>query len=82
MTPKERSEFIADIASAIRTRSTDARLSDEEQRWVKMAIQREAQSIELRKAIIEKTLGGLVWSGIVGLGYLFLNWATNHGYKP
>ena len=82
MTPEERTEFAAEIASAIRIRSTDTGLSDEEQRWVKMAIQKEAQSIELRKAIIEKTLGGLAWSGIVGLGYMLLGWATNHGYKP
>ena len=82
MTPEERTEFAAEIAAAIRIRSTDTGLSDEEQRWVKMAIQKEAQSIELRKAIIEKTLSGLAWSGIVGLGYMLLGWATNHGDKP
>jgi hypothetical protein len=47
-----------------------------------MAIQKEAQSIELRKAVIEKTLSGLAWSAVVGFGYVVLNWATTHGYKP
>lgn len=82
MTPEERAELIADIASAIRIRNTDAGLSEEEQRWVKMAIQKEAQSIELRKAVIEKTLTGLVWLFILGLGSMFLGWASQHGYKP
>lgn len=82
MTPQERTEFIEDIASALCNRSTDTTLTDDEQRWVRLAIQREAQSIQLRKAIIEKTLGGLVWSAIIGLGYMVLGWATQHGFKP
>jgi hypothetical protein len=79
MTPEERAEFIADVAAAIR--AVPATLTDDEQRWVRMAIQREAQSIELRKAIIQKTLAGLAWSAIVGLGYLILDFAKNHGFK-
>lgn len=82
MTPKEREEFIQDIAAAIRIRSTDTSLSDEEMRWVRLAIKREAQSIELRKAIIEKSLAGLVWMCILGIGAVFLSWATAHGFKP
>jgi hypothetical protein len=82
MTPDERSEFIADIAAAIRTRSTDVQLSDDEQRWVKMAIAKEAKSAIFRSAVIEKTFSGLIWSAVVGLGYIILGWATQHGYKP
>lgn len=82
MSPEERSELVAEIALAVRVRNTDAGLSEEEQRWVKMAIQKEAQSIELRKAIIEKTLTGLVWLCLLGLGSMFLTWAGQHGYKP
>lgn len=82
MSPEDRAILIADIAAAIGGASQPAVLSEEEQRWVRMAIQKEAQSIELRKAIIEKTLGGLAWSAVVGLGYMFLSWATSHGYKP
>lgn len=82
MTPEERIEFAAEIAAAIRIRSTDTGLSDEEQRWVRLAIQAEVQRIEFRKNVIEKTLLSLIWAGVVGLGYIFLGWATNHGYKP
>ena len=58
MNADERTEFIADIAAAIRALAAQTTLSDDEQRWVRMAIKREAQSSEFRKAIIEKTLGG------------------------
>jgi hypothetical protein len=78
MSPEERKELILEIASALQP-SLAAPLSDEETRWVKMAIQKEAQSIELRKAIIEKTLSGLVWFAIVGIGYLFVDFLRNHG---
>ena len=79
MTPEERAEFIADVAAAIKV--VTASLTDDELQWVRLAIQREAQSIELRKAIIEKTLGGLAWSAIVGFGYLLLDFLKNHGLK-
>ena len=82
MTPEERADLAAEIAAAIRIRSTDAGLSEEEQRWVKLAIQAEAQRIEFRKKVIEKTLLSLIWAGVVGMGYIVLGWATNHGYKP
>ena len=82
MTPEERAEFALEIAAAIRIRSTDTGLSEEEQRWVRLAIQAEVQRIEFRKTVIEKTLLSLIWAGVVGLGYIILGWATNHGYKP
>lgn len=56
-------------------------LSEDEHTWVKLAIQKEAQAIALRKAIIEKTLAGLIWSGLVGVGYVFLDFFKNHGFK-
>jgi hypothetical protein len=82
MTQQERDQLIAAIAAAVRQRATDTNLSDDEQRWVRMAIKKEAQSIALRQAIIEKSLTGLVWAAIVGMGAMFLQWATAHGYKP
>lgn len=80
MSPEERKELIRDIVTALGVTSTSP-LSDEEHRWVKMAIQKEAQSIELRKAIIEKTIGSLVWMFIVGIGYVFLDFAKSHIFK-
>ena len=79
MSPEDRAILISDITDAIKGAST---LTDDEHRWVKMAIQKEAQSIELRKAIIEKTITGLIWLCILGIGSVFLGWATQHGYKP
>lgn len=80
MTPEDRQTLIAEVVAAVALRP--ATLSDDEQRWVRMAIQREAQSYRLRQAIIEKTLSGLVWAAIVALGLLFIDYAKNHGWKP
>ena len=79
MTPQERADFIADVAAAIH--SAPATLSEEEQQWVRLAIQKEAQSIKLRQAVIEKTLAGLAWSAVAGLGYVILDFLKNHGLK-
>ena len=78
MNQAERAELIADIAAAIKASST---LSDDEVRWVKLAIEKQEQSIKLRQAIIEKTLGGLVWAALAGLAYLMFDFAKNHGFK-
>ena len=80
MTPEDRAAFAAEIAACLRPTAA-SNLTEEEQRWVRMAIQREAQSIELRRAIIEKSLGSLVWSAIVGLGLLVLDYLKNHGLR-
>ena len=79
MSPEDRAILIADITHAIQGVTT---LTEEEHRWVKMAIQKEAQAIDLRRAIIEKTLTGLVWFFLVALGSAIVSWATQHGYKP
>ena len=79
MSPEERALLIADIQNAIKGATV---LTDEEHQWVKMAIKREAQAIDLRQAIIEKTITGLVWMCLVGLGTLVVGWATQHGFKP
>lgn len=50
-------------------------------RWIDLAIEREAQSIKVRQAIIEKTLTGLVWAGILAIGYLCLDWLHAHGLR-
>jgi hypothetical protein len=78
MNQSERAELVADIAAAIKA---SALLSEEEARWVRLAIHKQEQSIKLRQAIIEKTLGGLVWAALAGLGYLLFDFAKNHGFK-
>lgn len=81
MTPEERQELVEDIAKALAC-SAHPQLTEEELQWVKLAIKREAQSFELRKAIIEKTMAGLIWAVICGIGYVFIDWAKAHGFKP
>lgn len=79
MSPEEKKMFIRDVASAV-SESRPA-LTDEEHTWVKLAIQKEAQSIKYRQAIIEKTLAGIVWMALIGVAYIFKEWAINHGFK-
>jgi hypothetical protein len=81
MTPEDRIQFIADVAAAIEATEKPPVLTTEEQQWVRLAIQKEAQSIKLRQAVIEKTLSGLAWSALVGLGYLLMDFFKNHGAK-
>ena len=83
MTPAERDDLVAEITQAIREADHAPKcLTEDEQRWVRLAIQVEAQRAELRQAIIEKSITSLVWSAIVGIGYMLLSYATSHGYKP
>ena len=76
----EKQELVRSLMAAIEARSPPV-LTEEEQQWVRLAIQKEAQSIKLRQAVIEKTLSGLVWSALIGLGYLIADFFKNHGFK-
>ena len=76
---EDREQFIADLIAALK--SDDSCLNKDEQRWVRLAIARQEQSIRLRQAIIEKSLTGLVWSAIAGAGLIFLDFLKGHGFK-
>ncbi len=78
-TPEERAAFIADLVAAMK--ANDACLTQDEQTWVRLAIAKQEQSIRLRQAVIEKTFSGLVWSALLGLGYMVVDFAKNHGFK-
>lgn len=78
MSPEERKELITELMDQLKTVNS---LTDDEQRWVRMAIEREAQSIALRKAIIEKTITSLIWMLLAGIGYVFLDFFREHGFK-
>ena len=56
-------------------------LSQEEIQWVRIAIKADAQRAQLRKAVIEKSLAGLVWSGLVATGVYAANYVQTH-WKP
>jgi len=79
MTPEDRSLLISDLLVALK--SSDTCLDMEEQQWVKNAIKAQNDMEQLRKAIIEKTLAGLIWAAVLGLGYLFVDFLRNHGLK-
>lgn len=81
LTPEERTELVQELAQALACASHAPQLTEEELQWVKLAIQREAQSFKLRQAIIEKTITGLIWMGLVGLGYMVLDFLRNHGLR-
>ncbi len=80
MAPEERAQLIAEIAVAIGNSRTNE-LTEEERQWVRLAIVAEARKIKFRDAVIEKTLAGLAWACVVGLGYILLDFARNHGLK-
>jgi hypothetical protein len=82
MTPEERAEFVADIAAAIRLRITDKHLTELENEWVRLAIRKEAQAIEFRKAIIEKSLSALIVTAMLAIAAAAMGWFVTHFYKP
>ena len=79
MTPEERREFISEVVDVVRASSPQ--LSEEELQWVRLAIEAESRKIRFRDAVIEKTLGGLIWSAIVGVGFIVLDFLKNHGLR-
>lgn len=76
---EDRQQFIADLVAALK--ADDNCLSTDEQHWVRLAIAKQEQSIRLRQAVIEKSLAGLVWAGIVGVGVIFMDYLKGHGFK-
>jgi len=69
------------IKSAVQDAMPTALLTDEQHKWVQLAIEREGQSIAFRRAVIEKTLLGLVWATIAGAGYILKGWLEARGLK-
>lgn len=80
MSPEERAQLIADITSALKT-AQNQELTEEERQWVRLAIEAEARKIRFRDAVIEKSLTSLVWSAILGIGYILVDFLKNHGLK-
>lgn len=82
MTPDERHELVLELTQALACAQAQPQLTDEELQWVKLAIAAEARKIKFRDAVIEKTLTGLAWLAILGVGSIFYEWAQAHGFKP
>jgi len=71
-------ELLELVKAAIHEAVESHPLSPDEVQWVRLAIKAEAERAELRKAIIHKTLSGLVWIGIVAAGGWLLDWFMSH----
>lgn len=73
------------IKEAVQESMPNALLSDEEHRWVQLAIKRESQSIAFRTAVIQKSIAGLLLmlAGSVGTGIVMVvrDFAVSHGWK-
>ncbi len=78
---ERRSTLRADIQTAIKENLPPPPLTEDEHRWIQLAIKNESQSIEFRRAVIEKSLTSLVWAFIVGIGLVFKEYFSNHGFK-
>lgn len=71
------------IQSAVREAMPSTLLSEDEHRWVKLAIQAQAERAALRRAVIEKSLLGLIWAGVIGAGLIIREYAVAHGmWRP
>lgn len=58
-------------------------LADDELSAVRLLIRRETQRVEFRRAVIEKTMLGLLWAGIVAAGLLVREYMVAHGmWRP
>lgn len=69
------------VTQAVKEAMPTALLNSDEHRWVQLAIKREAQTIAFRQSVIDKTLTGLVWALIVGLGVIIKEYLAAHGWK-
>ena len=78
MSPDERQELLQLVTLAVEQAVVANPLSQDEVHWVRMAIQAEAERASLRKAIIEKSLAGLFWIGIVAAGGWLLDYVSSH----
>lgn len=54
----------------------------EESEFLALAVRRAARREKLQQAIIEKSLTGLVWAGLIFVGVVFYDYIIDHGWKP
>jgi len=80
MTPEERSELLLEIKCAIK--EGEPKLCPQEIEWVKRAIEIQTKRIAFMDSVISKSLAGLLWSFILFLGYLAMEFLRSHGFKP
>jgi len=74
MTEDQRNEIIEAVRAGIAAHP----LSPDEVMWVRLAIQASVERAALRKAVIEKTLAGLVWTGLCAAGVFAISYFNAH----
>ena len=73
-----KAELVALLKAAVTEAVEQHPLSPDEVQWVRMAIKAEAERAELRKAIIHKSLAGLVWMALAGMGTWAVSFFASH----
>lgn len=76
-----RSVLIADITKAVRDAIPAASMTEDEHRWLRAAIQADAERAALRKAVIEKSIIGLFWVFLLFVGKVLYEYLLSHGWK-
>lgn len=66
------------ISSAVAKHLEERALSPEQRQFLLMLIKREERRDALRKAVIEKTVTGLMWSLVVAAGVILREWFQSH----
>jgi len=66
------------LTDALHVASISSQEHKEHHEYLKAVLEREAQKSAVRKAIIEKTLAGLVWSGLAFAGSWLFNYFSIH----
>jgi len=73
-----RKELIQLVKNAVSETIESHPLSPEEVHWVRNAITAQAEWASLRRAVIEKSVGGLIWASIVATGGWFVDYFMGH----
>jgi hypothetical protein len=73
-----KAELVALLKAAVTEAVEQHPLSPDEVQWVRMAIKAEAERAELRKAIIHKSLAGLAWMALAGIGTWAVSFVADH----
>ena len=73
-----RLELVNLVKQAVNEAVESRPLTAEEVQWVRMAIQADAERAELRKAIIQKSLAGLAWMALAGIGTWAVSFFADH----
>jgi len=73
-----KAELVALLKAAVTEAVEQHPLSPDEVQWVRMAIKAEAERASLRKAIIEKSLAGLAWMALAGIGTWAVSFVADH----